>query len=109
MGRILDAIDASPERGNTIVVLWSDHGWQLGHKNRWEKFSLWKQGTRAPFVIRAPGFAAGACDRAVSYLDVTPTVLDLIGAPAVPGLEGESRRLEFGQFRMAQAAACSTA
>lgn len=92
VGRILDAVDASPDCANTIVILWSDHGWQLGHKNRWEKFTLWKQSTRAPFIIRAPGFTPAACDRAVSYLDLAPTVLDLVGAPAVATLEGESLR-----------------
>lgn len=90
VGRILDAVERSPERDNTIVILWSDHGWQLGHKDRWEKFSLWKQGTRATFIIRAPGLSRAGCDRAVSFLDIAPTVLELVGAPVTPELEGVS-------------------
>lgn len=90
VGRILDAIDRSPDRDNTIVILWGDHGWQLGHKDRWEKFSLWKQSTQAPLIIRSPGFAPGPSARAVSFLDVTPTVLELVGAAVPAGLEGAS-------------------
>jgi arylsulfatase A-like enzyme len=90
VGRILDAIDRSPDRDNTIVILWGDHGWQLGHKNRWEKFSLWKQGTQAPLIVRAPGFTPGPSARAVSFLDVTPTVLELVGAAVPAELEGTS-------------------
>ncbi|MEE9473260.1 MAG: sulfatase, partial [Acidimicrobiia bacterium] len=42
VGRLLDALDASPYADNTIVLLWSDHGWQLGEKEHWRKFALWE-------------------------------------------------------------------
>lgn len=90
VGRVLEAIDASPDRANTIVILWTDHGWQLGHKNRWEKFTLWRQSTRSPFIIRAPGTHPATCARAVSLLDLTPTVLELVGAPPAPELQGQT-------------------
>lgn len=90
VGRILEAIEASPDRDNTIVVLWTDHGWQLGHKNRWEKFSLWRQATRTPLMIRASGIAPGESDRAVSLLDLFPTLSELTGVDAPAGLEGTS-------------------
>ena len=90
VGRILEAIDASPDRDNTIIVLWTDHGWQLGHKNRWEKFSLWRQATRTPLIIRAPGMSNGECDRAVSLLDLYPTLTELLAVEAPSTLEGTS-------------------
>ena len=46
LGRVLDALDRSPYRDNTIVVLWSDHGWHLGEKMHWRKFALWEEATR---------------------------------------------------------------
>ena len=90
VGVVLDAIDRSPHRDNTIIVLWSDHGWQLGHKDRWEKFSLWRQGTQSPLIIAAPGFTPGVTRRAVSLLDIAPTLCELIGLPPVTHWEGTS-------------------
>jgi arylsulfatase A-like enzyme len=90
VGRILDAIEHSPDRDNTIVILWGDHGWQLGHKERWEKFSLWKQGTQSPLIIRGPGVTLGECARAVSFLDIAPTVLQMVGASVPAELQGVS-------------------
>jgi arylsulfatase A-like enzyme len=90
VGRVLQAIEQSPDRDNTIVILWTDHGWQLGHKDRWEKFALWRQATHAPLIIRAPGYAAGSCDQAVSFLDLAPTVLELLAVPMPTELTGQS-------------------
>src|SRR3569623_2352319 len=55
VGRVLDALDASPYRDNTIVVLWGDHGWSLGEKEHWRKSALWEEPTRIPFIRVAPG------------------------------------------------------
>jgi arylsulfatase A-like enzyme len=90
VGVVLDALERSPHRDNTIVVFLTDHGWQLGHKQRWEKFSLWRQATRAPLVIQAPGQKPGRCSRAVSFLDLAPTLLELTGLAVPKPLEGES-------------------
>lgn len=92
VGHLLEALDKSDYRDNTIVLFWTDHGWQLGHKWRWEKFSLWKQGTQSPLIIRTPGMktAGQRCDRAVSFLDIYPTVADLLGLSRPEGLEGTS-------------------
>ena len=92
IGRLLDALDASPAGRHTIVVLWSDHGYQLGEKDSWEKFTLWEKATHVPFIVVAPGLApAGAtCARPVSLLDLYPTLLELAGLPAPAGLEGRS-------------------
>ncbi len=92
IGRILDALEASPHADNTVIVLWSDHGYHLGEKRHWEKFALWEKTNRVPFIIAAPGVAkAGArCSRAVSLIDVYPTLVDLCGLPEKPELDGMS-------------------
>ncbi len=92
IGRVLDALDASPRRDRTIVVLWSDHGWHLGEKSHWRKSTLWEEGTRVPLVIVAPGLApAGAvCDRPVSLMDLYPTLVELCALPPRDGIAGTS-------------------
>lgn len=81
VGRVMKALDKSKYRDNTIVIFVTDHGWQLGHKNRWEKFSLWHQATNAPLVIRYPEMksAGQVCNKAVSFIDLYPTITDIIG------------------------------
>ncbi|SMP68999.1 Arylsulfatase A [Neorhodopirellula lusitana] len=54
IGRLLDSLDSGPLADNTIVVLWSDHGYHLGQKQHWEKFALWEQTTRVPLIIATP-------------------------------------------------------
>src|SRR5207302_2582407 len=55
MGRLLDALDKSAYKDNTIVVIWGDHGWHLGEKQHWRKFTLWEEATRTPLVGILPG------------------------------------------------------
>src|SRR5690606_32116917 len=63
VGRLLDALEASGKADQTIVVLWSDHGWHLGEKGITGKTTLWERSTRVPLVFAGPGIAAGArCD-----------------------------------------------
>jgi len=91
IGRILDALDASPYRDNTYIVLYSDHGFHLGEKERWAKRSLWEDSTRVPMMIAGPGLAAGkVCTKPVQLLDIYPTLLDLAQLEADPKLEGHS-------------------
>ena len=73
----MDVLAASPHAKNTIVVLWSDHGWHLGEKLHWRKFALWEESTRNVFIVSAPGvtqsrdemFAHGQCDGHLSDND----------------------------------------
>jgi arylsulfatase A-like enzyme len=92
LGRVLDALEKGPNAGDTIVVFWGDHGWQLGEKNQWRKFTLWERSCRAPLMISAPGIAnrAADCRRVVEFVDLYPTLLELCGLPANSGLEGRS-------------------
>ena len=95
IGRVLDALDRSGHAGNTIVVLWGDHGWHLGEKEHWRKHALWEVSTRTPLVFSAPhGVAKGKlCQRPVSLIDIYPTLLDLCGLPELKGLDGQSLKL----------------
>jgi arylsulfatase A-like enzyme len=54
LGRVLDALDKSDYKDNTIIVLWGDHGWHLGEKQHWRKFALWEEATRMPFIWAHP-------------------------------------------------------
>ena len=90
LGKILDALDASGKADETIIVLWSDHGWHLGEKQKWHKGTNWEEGTRVPLIISAPGIEAGQCDEPVSLVDLYPTLLDLSGLPDYDRLDGSS-------------------
>ncbi|VGO19753.1 Choline-sulfatase [Pontiella sulfatireligans] len=88
IGQVVDAIDNSPLKDNTIIVVTSDHGWQMGQKEYLFKNSPWEESCRIPFVVRAPGVAkAGAiAEHPVSLIDLYPTLVDLCG------LEKETRK-----------------
>ncbi|MGC6467818.1 MAG: sulfatase [Akkermansiaceae bacterium] len=86
LGRLLDALDASPSKDDTIVVLWSDHGFHIGEKSNWEKFALWHQTTNTPLFIQVPGgrMAGRKCHQPVTLTDLYPTLCELAGLPT-PG------------------------
>ena len=92
VGRLLDALDNSPHADNTIVVLWGDHGWHLGEKQRWRKHALWEVTTRTTLVIAgSEGIAQNVlCERPVSLIDLYPTLLELCGLPSRENLDGQS-------------------
>lgn len=91
LGIVLDALESSDYANNTIVVLFSDHGFHLGEKQRWAKRSLWEDGTRVPIVICAPGFKANQrTTKPAELLDVFPTLLELAGFPVDAEQEGQS-------------------
>lgn len=81
VGRVLRALETGPHAGNTSVVLWSDHGWHLGEKLHWRKFTLWERSTRNVLMVKAPGLTrpGGICDAAVSMMNLYPTLLDMEG------------------------------
>ncbi|MEM1228534.1 MAG: sulfatase-like hydrolase/transferase [Planctomycetota bacterium] len=92
VGKVLRALESGPCAENTIVVFWSDHGQHLGEKRHWRKQALWEESTRVPLAIQLPRDVRGGevCDRAVSLLDIYPTLLQLCDLPDVKGLEGMS-------------------
>ena len=91
IGRVLKALDESAYKDNTIIVLYSDHGFELGEKERWAKRSLWDNSTRVPMIIVGPGIAGGqVCTKPVELIDLYPTLLELTGSKADPKHEGQS-------------------
>jgi choline-sulfatase len=93
VGRLLDAVAANGLEDNTVVVVWSDHGWHLGEKGISGKNTLWERSTRVPLIFAGPGITAAArSQRPVELLDLYPTLLELSGLPAQPELEGHSLR-----------------
>jgi arylsulfatase A-like enzyme len=91
VGKVLDALNESPYADNTIVVLWSDHGYHMGEKNTFQKQSLWERASHVPLVIAGPRVIGGQrCDRVVSLLDMYPTLVDMCGLPANAKNEGRS-------------------
>jgi arylsulfatase A-like enzyme len=92
VGRLLDAYETSPERDNTIIVFWGDHGWHLGEKQHWRKFALWEEATRTPFIWVAPGVTKPGtiCDRPVDFMSIYPTLCELAALQPPKHLEGKS-------------------
>jgi len=94
VGRLIDAFDKSPYRDNTIICFWSDHGWHLGEKHHWRKFTLWEEAARAPHIWIVPGLTKPnqECARTVDYMTIYPTLMDLCGIPLPKHVEGQSIR-----------------
>jgi arylsulfatase A-like enzyme len=92
VGRLIRGLDSSKYGKNTIIVLWGDHGWHLGEKHHWRKFSLWEEACRAPLMILAPQVtsAGSKCGRTIDFVDIYPTLSELCGLPISDHLDGES-------------------
>ncbi len=92
VGRLLDALEASPHANDTIVVLWTDHGWSFGEKQHWRKFALWEETTRTPLIWRVPGMTkpGTVCRRPVDLMCLYPTLCELAGLPVPEHVEGTS-------------------
>jgi iduronate 2-sulfatase len=101
IGQVVDAVDKSHFKHDTIIVVTSDHGYNMGEKDYLFKNSLWEESARVPLVIRAPGVAVpgGVAEHPVSLIDIYPTLVDLCELDVekrekkkVPKLDGHSLR-----------------
>jgi arylsulfatase A-like enzyme len=92
VGKVLDALEKEGLADNTIIVLWGDHGWQLGDHGLWHKHTNFELATRAPLLISVPGSktAGQKCSATVEFVDVYPTLAELCGLPNPTGLSGRS-------------------
>jgi iduronate 2-sulfatase len=91
IGTVVDAVNSSKFKDNTIIVLVSDHGWQMGEKDYLFKNSPWEESTRIPYIIKTPEFKSGtSVNHPVSLIDIYPTLTDLCG------LTGDNRKNESG-------------
>jgi arylsulfatase A-like enzyme len=91
VGQILNALDRLELADNTIVILWGDHGWQLGEHGLWCKHANFETSLHAPMIIRGPGIPAGQrTDALVEFVDIYPSLCDLSGLEKPEHLEGSS-------------------
>lgn len=98
VGQLLKSLAESQYADNTIVVIYSDHGWQLGEKEHWRKFALWENVINTVLMVKVPGGVNGysqiqngtACDGNVSLVDIFPTLTELCGLPQKEGITGRS-------------------
>ena len=96
IGEIIDVLDSSSLKDNTIVIFTSDHGWGMGEKGYLYKNSLWNESTRVPLIIRSPGHShAGSLSKVpVSLIDVYPTLIDLCRLPKETRKNKQGRPLD---------------
>ncbi len=93
IGRVLDELEKSEHADNTIIVLWSDHGFHQGEKRSFRKFSLWEESTRVPFIIYDPRpgkMNAGECTEAVSLINIYRTLGEMTGVESPDYVDGQS-------------------
>lgn len=90
IGRLLEALDKSSYRDNTIIVFVGDNGWHLGQKEHWGKVTLWNEATRVPLIWVAPGVtkAGTVCTQAVDLMSIYPTLCHLASVPVPKHAEG---------------------
>jgi arylsulfatase A-like enzyme len=88
--RVIDALEASGQADNTIVVLWSDHGWHLGEKEISGKNTLWERSTRVPLIFAGPSIEPNVCGEPVELLDIYPTLCELANVKVTVAIDGVS-------------------
>jgi arylsulfatase A-like enzyme len=93
MGRVLDKLESLGLAENTVVVYLADHGYCLGQHGRFEKHCGYDPALHVPLIMRWPGrIRQGVVEDLTEHIDVTPTILDLLGAPPMEAMHGQSLR-----------------
>lgn len=91
VGRVIEALDASPYADNTLVIVFSDNGFHTGEKDHWGKATLWESADHVPLMIRSPEGHVATCKQTVTLLDLYPTLADYCKiAPPEHTLDGDS-------------------
>ena len=97
IGRLLNALDKSNAADDTWIFLWSDHGWHLGEKEHWGKWTGWERSTKVPLIVVPPKSlakqfapAGSRCDQPVGLIDLFPTLSNVCGLSAPENLDGKS-------------------
>ncbi len=91
VGVVADAALDGPNAENTVIVLWSDHGFHLGEKQHWAKRTLWEESTRSPLIFAGAGIPTGTTtDAAVGLIDIYPTLVELAELPTPQEFDGAS-------------------
>ena len=92
IGRLLDSLETLNQMDNTILLLWSDHGWHLGEHSAWSKLSNCEVATRVPLIVSAPGFEPKRIGSPVELVDIYPTLCDLTGLTSPQHIHGTTLR-----------------
>lgn len=92
LGIILDRLDTSPHKDNTIVILWSDHGHHLGEKDHFSKNTLYEESARIPLLIKVPGLTSGGQieESPANLMDLYPTLIELCNLPEISDIDGRT-------------------
>jgi len=92
IGKLLAELDRLELADNTIVVVWGDHGWNLGEHTLWCKHSCFETSLHAPLIVRAPGVskAGGRVPALTEFIDIYPTLCALADLPLPKHLQGKS-------------------
>lgn len=92
IGRLMDGLGTRASKRDLMIVLWSDHGYHLGEKEKWQKFGLWEDTTRVPLIFSVPGITepGSRCDRPVDLTSLYPTLAELCDFPLPKGLDAPS-------------------
>jgi iduronate 2-sulfatase len=89
VGKVLDALKASGQEDNTIVIFTSDHGYHLGEHDFWAKVSLHEESAKVPLIISVPGKKPAVCNSFVELLDLYPTISNSCGLEVPARLQGK--------------------
>jgi len=91
LGRVLDTLEKSEHKDNTIVVLWSDQGYHHGEKGNWGKHTLWKQTSHVPLIFAGAGLPKNEkVETTVGLIDLYPTLIELCNLPKQHKMDGKS-------------------
>ncbi len=91
LGRVLDALENSDYKDNTIVITWSDQGYHLGEKGQWGKHTLWQETTHVPFIVAGSDVAVNTkVETTVGLIDLYPTLIELCNLPVQHQMDGVS-------------------
>lgn len=92
IGRMLDELDRLKLTRQTVVVLWSDHGYHFGEHGTWNKLTNFEEATRSTLIVSVPGQLrpGTTADGLVELVDLYPTLCELCALPVPEGLEGAS-------------------
>jgi len=90
IGRLMDELERLGLRDRTLIIMWGDHGWQLGDHGMWCKHTNFETSVHSPLVVSVPGQQAALCDALVEFVDIYPSLCELCGVPLPDHLEGSS-------------------